>query len=269
MANKIVPYKESVAKRRVAFYLWLRTTRFLLNGFFTQVYTIWYSYRFVRHTITALGALCCSFALFSASQRPDVSLAQMPDIQYYDTLYTYQPDGVVDVELHPKDNDLETFGPIAEERGKTVENYDETVKAYIKRFAPVAQADMRIYGVPASISLAQGIIESRAGTSRLARSNNNHFGMKCFSRNCRKGHCSNFTDDSHKDFFRIYPNAWESWRAHSIMLSSGRYATLKKYGRDYRKWAYGLKRLGYATNGTYAEKIISVIARYDLKRFDH
>lgn len=146
--------------------------------------------------------------------------------------------------------------------------FDTQARDYIERFHDIAIAEMQKYGIPASISLAQGLVESRAGTSRLARSNNNHFGMKCFSRNCRKGHCSNFTDDSHKDFFRIYQNPWESWRAHSIMLASGRYASLKKYGRDYRKWAYGLKRLGYATNSTYAEKIIGMIERYDLHRFD-
>lgn len=146
--------------------------------------------------------------------------------------------------------------------------FDAQARDYVARFHDIAIGEMQKYGIPASISLAQGLVESRAGTSRLARSNNNHFGMKCFSRNCRKGHCSNFTDDSHKDFFRIYQNPWESWRAHSIMLSTGRYSSLKQYGRDYRKWAYGLKRLGYATNSTYAEKIIGMIERYELHQYD-
>ena len=61
---------------------------------------------------------------------------------------------------------------------------------------------MELYGIPVSIKMGQALIESRAGTSRLARNNNNFFGMKCFSRNCKKGHCSNATDDHHKDFFR-------------------------------------------------------------------
>ena len=128
---------------------------------------------------------------------------------------------------------------------------------------------MRKFGVPASISLAQGLIESRAGSSKLAKTNNNHFGMKCFSRKCKKGHCSNFTDDTHKDFFRIFDNAWDSWRAHSQMISTGRYAKLKKYGHDYRKWANGLKSVGYATDRNYAEKLIGVIEKYNLNRFDH
>lgn len=141
-------------------------------------------------------------------------------------------------------------------------------REYIQRFSDIAVKEMEKFGIPASISLAQGLVESRAGSSKLARRNNNHFGMKCFSKKCAKGHCSNFTDDHHKDFFRIYKNPWESWRAHSQMLASGRYTALKKYRSDYKKWAYGLKTLGYATDRTYAEKLIGVIERYDLHRYD-
>jgi flagellum-specific peptidoglycan hydrolase FlgJ len=145
---------------------------------------------------------------------------------------------------------------------------EEMARDYIARFHAIAQKEMAIYGVPASISLAQGLIESRAGDSKLARNNNNHFGIKCFSRNCKRGHCTNFTDDTHKDFFRKFNSPWESWRAHSVMLSGGRYQKLKKYGRDYRQWAYGLKSVGYATDRTYAEKLIGIIERYDLHQYD-
>ncbi len=144
----------------------------------------------------------------------------------------------------------------------------DMTRDYIDRYSKVAIGEMQKYGVPASISLAQGLIESRAGTSKLAVRNNNHFGIKCFSRHCKTGHCSNFTDDTHKDFFRKFGNAWDSWRAHSQMISTGRYAKLKKYGRDYRQWAYGLKSVGYATDRTYAEKLIGVIDRYDLHKYD-
>lgn len=139
---------------------------------------------------------------------------------------------------------------------------------YIQKYSKIAIAEMNRYGVPASISLAQGLIESRAGTSKLAVTNNNHFGMKCFSKNCKKGHCSNFTDDTHKDFFKKFPNAWDSWRAHSQLLASGRYAKLKRYGKNYKNWAYGLKSVGYATDRTYAEKLIGVIERYGLHKYD-
>jgi Mannosyl-glycoprotein endo-beta-N-acetylglucosaminidase len=148
------------------------------------------------------------------------------------------------------------------------ELHEEQAREYIERFGNIAREEMQKYGIPASISLAQGLVESRAGTSRLAVRNNNHFGMKCFSKKCPKGHCSNFTDDHHKDFFRIYPSPWESWRAHSQMLSNGRYASLKKHGRDYRKWAHGLKGIGYATDRNYAEKLIGMIEKFDLHRYD-
>ncbi|MCC6413244.1 MAG: glucosaminidase domain-containing protein [Saprospiraceae bacterium] len=143
-----------------------------------------------------------------------------------------------------------------------------TAEDYIRRYNNIARIEMEKFGIPASISLAQGLVESRAGTSTLARKNNNHFGIKCFSRNCPGGHCSNHNDDHHKDFFRIFGNPWESWRAHSNMLASGRYAKLKKHGNDYRKWAYGLKSVGYATDGNYAEKLIGIIERYELYKYD-
>ena len=139
---------------------------------------------------------------------------------------------------------------------------------YIERFSQIAMTEMKQFGVPASISLAQGLIESRAGTSKLAVQNNNHFGMKCFSRHCKKGHCTNFTDDSHKDFFLKFENPWESWRKHSQMLSSGRYASLHRYGRDYHAWARGLKSIGYATDGGYAQKLVGIIERYQLYKYD-
>lgn len=144
----------------------------------------------------------------------------------------------------------------------------EQAIAYIERYHKTAIGEMHKFGIPASISLAQGLIESRAGTSKLAKTNNNHFGIKCFSKNCQKGHCSNFTDDTHKDFFKKFKTPWQSWRAHSELLASGRYAKLKKHGKNYRAWAYGLKSAGYATDKTYAEKLIGMIERYKLYEYD-
>lgn len=139
---------------------------------------------------------------------------------------------------------------------------------YVRKFAKVARSEMQKYGIPASITLAQGLLESDAGGSRLSRKNNNHFGMKCFSRKCSKGHCSNFTDDSHKDFFRIYENVWQSYRAHSKLLQKKRYGALKAYGKDYRKWAHGLRKAGYATDKKYAYKLIDIIEALRLYEFD-
>jgi flagellum-specific peptidoglycan hydrolase FlgJ len=138
---------------------------------------------------------------------------------------------------------------------------------YVNRYCKVAQDEQAQFGIPASITLAQGILESASGTSTLAEKNNNHFGVKCFKRNCPKGHCTNHTDDSHKDFFRKYESPWQSFREHSLLLNSNHYKPLHKY-KDYKKWATGLKVLGYATDKNYAESLIEIIEEYDLTRFD-
>ncbi len=140
---------------------------------------------------------------------------------------------------------------------------------YIKRYARVAQVEMERYGIPASITLAQGLLESDCGESRLAMNNNNHFGIKCFSKTCAKGHCSNFTDDSHKDFFRKYKSSWESYRAHSQFLQKKRYRHLQKLPvTDYEGWAHGLKKAGYATDPNYGFKLIRLIEDLQLYRLD-
>jgi hypothetical protein len=145
---------------------------------------------------------------------------------------------------------------------------DEQVMAYVNRYKDIAVEEGKKFDIPPSISLAQGIVESRCGESTLAAQNNNHFGIKCFSHNCPKGHCSNFTDDSHKDFFRKYNSPWESWREHSKLLSQERYKPLRKYGNDYEQWAKGLSEVGYATDDEYADKLIAVIEKYNLDDLD-
>ena len=128
---------------------------------------------------------------------------------------------------------------------------------------------MKKYGIPASITIAQGLLESDAGQSRLAVNNNNHFGIKCFARNCKPGHCSNHSDDSHKDFFRKYKSVWESYRAHSLFLQRSRYQHLRKIPRsDYKSWAKGLSKAGYATDKKYADKLVTLIENLKLHRFD-
>ncbi len=140
--------------------------------------------------------------------------------------------------------------------------------SYVERFAPVAKAEMNKFGIPASIILAQGLLESNAGASGLAKQANNHFGMKCFSQKCKKGHCLNYSDDTHKDFFVKYANVWGSYRQHSEMLKNKqRYAHLFST-RDYRKWATGLAKAGYATDKQYGEKLIALIQELQLDRFD-
>jgi flagellum-specific peptidoglycan hydrolase FlgJ len=141
--------------------------------------------------------------------------------------------------------------------------------AYVKRFVKLAQGEQHTYGIPASIILAQGLLESDAGESPLSLNANNHFGIKCFSRSCHRGHCRNFTDDSHKDFFRVFPSAWESYRSHSLLLQGPRYRGLKKLGdENYSAWARGLSKAGYATDKKYAEKLIHLIEDLELYRYD-
>lgn len=160
----------------------------------------------------------------------------------------------------------ETGNPFAPANPETLK--DKEVKAYVKHYAKVAKTEMKKYNIPASIKMAQALLESRNGTSTLAVKNNNHFGIKCFSRRCKTNHCSNFNDDHHKDFFRKFKNSWESWRSHSKILQAKRYQGLKKYGKDYKKWAVGLKKAGYATDKTYDKKLIRIIEKYKLYKLD-
>lgn len=143
-----------------------------------------------------------------------------------------------------------------------------TTEAYIKKYSEIARTEMEKYGIPASISMGQAIIESRAGQSLLAIKCKNHFGIKCWSKK-HMGCCMKFKDDNNNDSFRHFEkSAWESWRAHSKLLSSGRYKDLHKYEKDYRAWARGLKAVGYATDRNYAAKLIGIIERYDLQKLD-
>ncbi len=141
--------------------------------------------------------------------------------------------------------------------------------AYVDEFKLVALAEMSAHGIPASITLAQGLLESGTGRSTLARKNHNHFGIKCFSKKCRKGHCSNHSDDHHKDFFRIFENPEESYQAHSQVLMKDRYKSLFSLPiTDYRGWAHGLRKAGYATDPRYGDKLIRMIEDLELWRYD-
>jgi hypothetical protein len=139
---------------------------------------------------------------------------------------------------------------------------------YARQYAPIARDEMRQYGVPASIKLAQALLESNAGESRLAKESNNHFGIKCRSK-CRGCTCRNYTDDDIYDMFRVFENASESFREHSILLNSARYKHLLELSPDdYKGWARGLKKAGYATDKRYAEKLIQIIEFLELHQYD-
>ena len=150
-----------------------------------------------------------------------------------------------------------------------IKNKIDICQNYIKRFAPIAIVERNKYGIPASIKIAQGLLETDAGKSRLSAKHNNHFGIKCFSTKCAKGHCTNLTDDSHKDFFRNFPTSWDSYRGHSLLLQKKRYRHLQEIPvSDYKNWAKGLKAAGYATDKKYAEKLILIIEFFGLDQLD-
>jgi flagellum-specific peptidoglycan hydrolase FlgJ len=139
------------------------------------------------------------------------------------------------------------------------------VERYIDRFLETAQAEAKIYNIPVSITLAQGIIESNAGRSSLAVKHNNHFGVKYRGR----GKFAVYADDTPKDKFQVYKSAWWSYRDHSKLLTSRHYKHLTKLSRlNYKAWAHGLKKCGYATEKKYAQILISVIEKYDLWVYD-
>jgi len=139
--------------------------------------------------------------------------------------------------------------------------------AYIDTYAEIALKEQKEYGILASITLAQGLLESNAGDSRLARESLNHFGIKC-RRKCRGCTCRNYHDDDIYDMFRVFKTPEESYREHSFLLNTSRYKKLKQYGKDYKKWAYGLKQAGYATDKKYAEKLIRIIETLKLYQYD-
>jgi flagellum-specific peptidoglycan hydrolase FlgJ len=152
---------------------------------------------------------------------------------------------------------------------KDIASMRQTCEKYVERYVRVAIAEKEKFGIPVSITLAQGLLESDAGCSRLAKSNNNHFGIKCFSKKCKKGHCSNFSDDHHKDFFRIYISVWASFRNHSEFLQKKRYQKCFELEQtDYKGWARELSKAGYATDPKYADKLIGVIEGLELWQFD-
>lgn len=142
-----------------------------------------------------------------------------------------------------------------------------TVAAYIERFKGIAITEMNQYGVPASITLAQGLFESGNGNSDLAKIANNHFGIKCTSD--WRGQSYYRDDDQQNDCFRVYDNPDDSYRDHSQFLKRKHYAFLFELDKnDYKGWARGLKKAGYATNPKYPDLLIGIIERYHLDQFD-
>jgi flagellum-specific peptidoglycan hydrolase FlgJ len=167
----------------------------------------------------------------------------------------------VEVIKTEKMDNVETIKKEAEVKPPT------STAVYIAAYADIAKEEMRKYKIPASITLAQGILESASGKGRLAVEANNHFGIKCHGWTGAKIY---HDDDRSQECFRKYREAKSSYEDHSKFLTGrGRYADLFKLKKDdYKGWARGLKKAGYATDRKYPDKLISLIERYKLYEYD-
>lgn len=170
----------------------------------------------------------------------------------------------IPIKAESKKNDTETIVSTS----KTVVTND-IVRVYISKYKEVAMGNMRNYGIPASIILAQGILESGAGRGDLAMNANNHFGIKCHVG--WTGDSIKHDDDAAQECFRKYDNPSESFKDHAVFLTGrSRYAKLFGYSKtDYKAWARGLRTAGYATDPKYPDKLISYIERYNLYQYDN
>jgi flagellum-specific peptidoglycan hydrolase FlgJ len=171
----------------------------------------------------------------------------------------------IEKEERQAETTAEVNEPLKEEAPRN--SYSFTIEDYIREYAPIAQEEMKLYRIPASITLAQGILESGAGKGDLTRRANNHFGIKCHD---WRGEKVYHDDDKRGECFRKYKHAKYSYRDHSLFLSGrGRYAELFDLDPlDYKGWATGLRKAGYATDRRYPDKLIDLIERYELYRYD-
>ena len=161
----------------------------------------------------------------------------------------------------------ETEKPTPAETPSKPMTYANATEAYIANFSAIAQEEMRKYKIPASITLAQGILESGSGKGRLALEANNHFGIKCHGWTGQKIY---HDDDASQECFRKYNHAESSFEDHSAFLTGrSRYSKLFQLREDdYKGWAKELRAAGYATDRKYPDKLISLIERYQLYKFD-
>lgn len=150
----------------------------------------------------------------------------------------------------------------------TKKSYSQLKQDYIEKYKDIAMEEMLLYKIPASITLAQGVLESTFGTSELVLKSNNHFGIKCHKG--WKGGRTYHDDDEDQECFRVYKHPSYSYRDHSLFLSGRkRYMPLFKLKiTDYKGWAKGLRKAGYATDKKYPAKLIRIIEDYELYKYD-
>ncbi|MEO9892756.1 glucosaminidase domain-containing protein [Aurantibacter sp.] len=168
---------------------------------------------------------------------------------------------------HTSDKDDGLY-PLPEDSGRFQKFEINSISDYINEFSEIAQFEMKAFGIPASITLAQGLLESGFGKGELAAKTNNHFGIKCHTG--WQGDYDFHDDDEKGECFRKYNHPMYSYRDHSHFLTSrSRYAFLFEFKPyDYKKWAKGLSQAGYATDRKYPQKLISLIEKYKLYQYD-
>jgi LysM repeat protein len=173
------------------------------------------------------------------------------------------PEEPIVTPLPPKEPETELL-----EATTTVKVYADMVKEYVGAYSEIAKEEMRKYGIPASITLAQGILESGAGAGELSLKGNNHFGIKCHKE--WQGETVYHDDDEKGECFRKYEHPNFSFEDHSLFLTSrSRYHFLFSLPKDdYVSWAKGLREAGYATDSKYPDKLIGLIERYQLYNYD-
>lgn len=230
-----------------------------------------------------ISILCCFFLLSCSSQRnsvyspPSSKIAvkktvvratKKPIVSTSDTTQKKASNPIVDNIEKPRDvkNDTNTEILVSTSRTKVTL---QTINNYVLQYKDIAMGNMQTYGIPASIILAQGILESGAGSGDLAISANNHFGIKCHKD--WVGESVRHDDDAAQECFRKYPQSAESFKDHALFLTSrGRYSNLFKLPKnDYKAWARGLRTSGYATDPRYPEKLITYIEKYALQQYDN
>jgi flagellum-specific peptidoglycan hydrolase FlgJ len=219
--------------------------------------------------LLALLVVSCTSSrpVVRTTSKPKVTVKKKPVVQAKPTVKPTTKAVVTTSTTTTKPSNSDT--PVELVATSNIKTYAEEIQSYVDSYKDVAMNNMKTHGIPASIILAQGILESGAGKGKLALSANNHFGIKCHKE--WTGESVKHDDDAAQECFRKYQLPSESYRDHSLFLTSRpRYSSLFKLDKgDYESWAKGLKAAGYATDVKYPDKLIGLIERFELYKYDN
>lgn len=211
-----------------------------------------------------ISLLLCLLFVFSCSPKYYKSRKGNTEKVTYETKKKHRKEVINTKKSSQQDDDDEDEYLVAT---SAVEVTPAVIRQYIEDYKDISMVEMQRYKIPASITLAQAILESGSGQGRLARLGNNHFGIKCH--NEWEGKTISHDDDEKDECFRRYKHPNQSFEDHSIFLANrSRYASLFELAGDYKGWAHGLQKAGYATDTKYPQKLISLINKYNLYEYD-